>query len=51
MHPMLAMWFPNILIGAAGFYLTWRTVKESTVIKWEKIGEFFAGFRRKNIPR
>jgi lipopolysaccharide export system permease protein len=51
MHPMLAMWFPNILIGAAGSYLTWRTVKESTVIKWEKIGEFFTVFKRKKRTR
>lgn len=37
--PMLAMWLPNILIGIAGFLLTWRVVKESSVIKiesWEK---------------
>ena len=39
--PMLAMWFPNIIIGLAGFYLTWRTVKETTVIHWEKIGTLF----------
>ena len=42
--PLLAMWFPNILIGLAGVYLTWRTVKETTVIRWEKLG---AMFRRK----
>jgi lipopolysaccharide export system permease protein len=39
LHPMLAMWFPNILIGISGLYLTWRTVKETTVIKWDKVGE------------
>jgi lipopolysaccharide export system permease protein len=46
--PMLAMWFPNILIGSAGVYLTWRTVKETTVIKWEKIGKFFIRFSEEN---
>jgi hypothetical protein len=32
------MWFPNILIGIAGIYMTWRTVKETTVIQWENMG-------------
>ena len=39
--PMLAMWFPNIIIGLVGVYLTWRTVKEKTVIRWEKITGIF----------
>ena len=47
LHPMLAMWFPNILIGLAGMYLTWRTVKETTVIKWDKLAEIFKKFRAK----
>jgi lipopolysaccharide export system permease protein len=47
LHPMLAMWFPNILIGIAGIYLTWRTVKETTVIKWDKIGKLFTKLRPK----
>ena len=47
-HPMLAMWFPNILIGLSGLYLTWRTVKETTVIKWDKIGKLFTKFINKN---
>jgi len=46
--PMLAMWFPNILIGFAGLYLTWRTVKESTVIKWDKIAKLFTKFKKSN---
>jgi hypothetical protein len=45
---MLAMWFPNILIGLSGLYLTWRTVKETTVIKWDKIGKLFTKFINKN---
>jgi lipopolysaccharide export system permease protein len=32
-----AMWFPNILIGSAGLYLTWRAVKETTIINWDKV--------------
>jgi lipopolysaccharide export system permease protein len=46
-HPMLAMWFPNILIGLSGFYLTWRTVKETTVINWDKIGTLVKKIRVK----
>jgi lipopolysaccharide export system permease protein len=46
--PMLAMWFPNIMIGLAGAYLTWRTVKETSVIKWDKIGKFFSKFKKSN---
>ena len=37
LHPILAMWSPNIIIGAAGFYLTWHTVKEKTFIDWDKL--------------
>jgi len=39
--PILAMWFPNIVLGLIGAYLTWRTVKETTIIKWEKLGRLF----------
>jgi len=46
LSPMLSMWFPNIIIGLAGSYLTWRTVKETTVIRWEKIGHFFKNFMK-----
>jgi len=46
-HPMLAMWFPNILIGLSGLYLTWRTVKETSVIKWDKLGKLFTKFGKK----
>jgi len=51
LSPMLAMWFPNIIIGLAGLYLTWRTVKETTVIKWDQIGRFFMRYiPLKSIP-
>ncbi len=45
--PVLAMWFPNIIIGLVGSYLTWRTVKETTVIRWEKVGAFLKRFGEK----
>jgi lipopolysaccharide export system permease protein len=48
LHPMLAMWFPNILIGLSGMYLTWRTVKETTVIKWDKLGKQFTKLSKKS---
>jgi lipopolysaccharide export LptBFGC system permease protein LptF len=46
--PLLAMWFPNLLIGAAGFYLTWRTVKESKMIKWDKILDLWKKIKNKD---
>lgn len=42
--PMIAMWFPNFIIGFSGLYLTWRIVKETTVIKWDKFGKLFQRF-------
>ena len=48
LHPMMAMWFPNIIIGLAGIYLTWRTVKETTMIRWEKIGALLKKLQRQN---
>lgn len=47
--PFWAMWFPNILLGLAGAYLTWRTVKEVTIFKWDKILAYFK--RTKQIRR
>ncbi len=47
MPPMLAMWFPNIVLGIIGSYLTWRTVKETTIIKWDKLGRFLRRKRKK----
>jgi lipopolysaccharide export system permease protein len=38
--PFWGMWFPNVIIGLAGFYITWRTVKESTFIDWNKLGAY-----------
>jgi lipopolysaccharide export system permease protein len=51
LHPMLAMWFPNILIGFSGLYLTLRTVKETTVTRWDIIGKLITKIRVKNRKR
>jgi lipopolysaccharide export system permease protein len=42
--PFLAMWSPNIIVGIGGLYLTWRAVKESSFINWEKLGRLFKLF-------
>lgn len=42
--PALAMWFPNIVVGAAGIILTYRTIKETTFIKWERLPRFMRNF-------
>ncbi len=34
MNPILAMWLPNIVVGAAGVYLIIHTVRETTFIRW-----------------
>ena len=47
LHPMLSMWFPNILIGLSGLYLTLRTVKESTVTRWESVGKLITNLLKK----
>lgn len=44
--PALAMWFPNIVVGIAGAYMTYRTLKETTFIRWEKLPKFLRVFFR-----
>ncbi len=44
LSPFLAMWFPNIIVGLWGIYLTFRTVKETTVFKWERLPRFIRFF-------
>ena len=46
LSPMLAMWLPNILIGIAGVLLTLRAVKESNIIKFDRITAFFNRFKK-----
>ena len=50
LHPLLAMWLPNFLIGSAGLYLTWRTVKETTVIRWDKLALLFRKLMKTRKP-
>ncbi len=47
-HPALAMWSPNILVGLFGIYLTIRTVRETTFIQWEKLPKFLQLFFKGN---
>ena len=44
--PFLAMWLANIIVGAFGIYLTYRVVKETTFIRWEKLPKFLQSFFR-----
>ena len=44
--PALAMWFPNIVVGAAGLFLTYRALKETTFFKWERLPKFLRIFVR-----
>ena len=39
--PFWAMWSANILVGAAGLYLTWKAVKETSFIDWQRLGRLF----------
>jgi lipopolysaccharide export system permease protein len=39
--PAVAMWSPNVLVGAFGVYLMIRTVRETTFLRWDRIKEFF----------
>lgn len=44
LSPFLAMWLANIIVGAFGIYLTYRTVKETTFIHWERLPKFLQFF-------
>ena len=41
-HPAVAMWAPNVLLGIFGIYLTIRSVRETTFIQWDKLRHFFS---------
>ncbi len=45
-HPFISMWLANIIVGCFGAYLTYRTVKETTFIQWEKLPKFLQVFFR-----
>ena len=34
--PVMAMWGPNVIVGIFGIYLVIRTVRETTVIPWDR---------------
>jgi len=36
-HPAVAMWAPNVLLGIFGIYLTIRSVRETTFVQWERL--------------
>lgn len=40
LSPALAMWFPNIIVGAFGLFITYRTVKETQFIQWDRLPKF-----------
>ncbi len=42
--PFIAMWLANLIVGFFGVYLTYRTVKETTFIRWEKLPKFLQLF-------
>jgi len=42
--PFMAMWAANIIVGAGGLFLTWRAVKESAFINWERLGQIVRRF-------
>lgn len=46
-EPVFAMWFPNIVVGSLGVYLTYKTVKETTFIQWDRFGGLLKMFSRK----
>ncbi len=45
--PFWAMWAANILVGAAGVYLTYKTVKETSFIDWERWGRIIRFWQKK----
>lgn len=42
--PALAMWFANIVVGIAGIIMTYRTLKETTFIRWDKLPKYLQIF-------
>ncbi len=44
--PFWAMWAANVLVGAAGVYLTYKTVKETSFIDWERWGKIWRFWKK-----
>ncbi len=36
LSPFMAMWAANIIVGTGGLFLTWRAVKETAFINWDR---------------
>jgi lipopolysaccharide export system permease protein len=37
LSPLVAMWSPNVFIGAIGIFLYLRTLKEATIFPWSRV--------------
>jgi len=48
--PAIGMWSANVVIGAAGIYLTIRTAKESLLINWDALQRFLPKRWRTGTP-
>ena len=46
--PVLSMWIANILCGAAGIYLVFHAIYETTFINWTRISDFFTRLFRQS---
>jgi lipopolysaccharide export system permease protein len=44
--PAVAMWSPNVLMGALGLFLLWRQTRSALAIPWDKVLKIF----RRNTP-
>lgn len=44
LSPFLAMWLANIIVGTFGIFMTYRAVKETTFIQWERLPKFLQLF-------
>jgi len=47
MSPMMAMWMPNLILAAGGVFLVLKTVRETTVIPWDRWTQWFRRTDRK----
>ena len=47
----VAMWAPNVLIGAAGIVLMTLTIREGTIIHWERVPRLVPKWIRRKKPK
>lgn len=50
LSPFMAMWLPNMIVGSFGAYLTYRVVKETTFIRWERLPKYLQLFFKGDEP-